>query len=123
RSAILTQLVIAEHCKSQQHADCRDHKLRENCHRKRSTRAAGVEFRLDSLLKGIDIVLKFAGKELSDLCIETIYVGNQRQQPKQQEERDCDGKVHGAGVARAPLRLRSRQASSADLRRSWRSAA
>ena len=75
---------VAEHGEAHQHGDGGRRQLGQHRHGQRGARPAHSQPRLDVLLEGVDVVLKFAGKKLADFGVEAIHVGDQGQQPKQQ---------------------------------------
>ena len=96
---------LAKHREAHQHGDGSGHELGQHRHGERGARPAHSQPGLDSLLEGVDVVLELARKESSDLGVDAVDVGDQRQQAKQQKQRSCDGIVHrvrAARVARAP---------------------
>ena len=81
---------VAKHGETDDHGDgCRD-QLRQNGHGERGARARHSEPRLHDLLEGVDVVLEFAREEFANLLVETVDVGDQRQQAEQERESYAD---------------------------------
>ena len=81
---------VAKHGEADDHGNGRRDQLRQNGHGERGAGAGHAEARLDDLLEGVDVVLEIAGEEFADLLIETVDVGDQRQQAEEEHESDAD---------------------------------
>ena len=81
---------VAKHGEADDHGDGSRDQLSQNGHGERGAGAGNAEARLDDLLEGVDVVLKIAGEEFADLLIETVDVGDQRQQAEQEHESEAD---------------------------------
>src|SRR5208282_606769 len=77
---------VAKHGEADDHGNGSRDQLRENGHGERSARARYAEARLHDLLEGVDVVLEFARQEFANLLVETVDVGDQRQQAEQERE-------------------------------------
>ena len=85
---------VAKNREADQHGNRGHGHLREHCHRYRRTLTADAEPRLYVLLECVDIVLKFARKELANFGIEAVHVRDQGQQTEQHQQHDGDDVVH-----------------------------
>jgi hypothetical protein len=60
------------------------------------------EARLDDLLEGVDVVLEIAREEFADLLVETVHVGDQREQAEEEHESYADADHCGCFLFAAP---------------------
>src|SRR6202035_4750277 len=105
--------LITKECEADQQRNRGSGQLLKHGHRKRRTRATHVQDRFDLLLEYVDVVLKLPREKLADLLVDAVYVGGQRQEAKQRNQRESDRPIHAllrlaGGRSVRPLKCRER---------------